>query len=146
MITLPVLRSSTVLGHMDPVREFDQLVNSVFGPTNGTAQVSWTPLADVTETDDAWLFEVEVPGLKRDDITVEATGNELVITGEYKEKERVGLLRRRTRRVGRFEFRTTLPAEVDVEQISADLADGVLTVRVPKREAAKPRRIAIEGR
>ena len=146
MITLPVLRSSTVLGHMDPLREFDQLVNSVFGPTNGTAQVSWTPLADVTETDDAWLFEVEVPGLKRDDITVEATGNELVITGEYKEKERVGLLRRRTRRVGRFEFRTTLPAEVDVEQISADLADGVLTVRVPKREAAKPRRIAIEGR
>lgn len=146
MITLPVLRSSTVLGQMDPLREFDQLVNSVFGPTNGTAQVSWTPLADVTETDDAWLFEVEVPGLKRDDITVEATGNELVITGEYKEKERVGLLRRRTRRVGRFEFRTTLPAEVDVEQISADLADGVLTVRVPKREAAKPRRIAIEGR
>jgi HSP20 family protein len=146
MITLPVLRSSTVLGHMDPLREFDQLVNSVFGPTNGTAQVSWTPLADVTETDEAWLFEVDVPGLKRDDITVEATGNELVITGEYKEKERVGLLRRRTRRVGRFEFRTTLPAEVDVEQISADLADGVLTVRVPKREAAKPRRIAIEGR
>ncbi len=146
MITLPVLRSSTVLGHMDPLREFDQLVNSVFGPTNGTTPASWTPLADVTESDDAWLFEIELPGLKRDDITIEATGNELSITGEYKEKERVGMLRRRTRRVGRFEFRATLPSDVDVEHISADLADGVLSVRVPKREAAKPRRIAIEGR
>jgi len=146
MITLPVLRSSTVLGQMDPLREFDQLVNSVFGPANGTAKAFWTPLADVTETDDAWLFEVEVPGVKRDDITVEAIGNELVITGEYKEKERVGLLRKRTRRVGQFEYRATLPAEVDVEHITADLADGMLTVRVPKREAAKPRRIAIEGR
>jgi HSP20 family protein len=79
--------------------------------------------------------------LKRDDITVEATGNELSITGEYKEKERVGLLRRRTRRVGQFEYRASLPSDVDIEHISADLADGVLSVRVPKREAAKPRRI-----
>jgi HSP20 family protein len=52
-------------------------------------------------------------------------------------------LRSRTRRFGRFEYRTTLPAEVDTDGISAELSDGVLTVRVPKTEEAKPRRIQI---
>jgi HSP20 family protein len=54
-------------------------------------------------------------------------------------------LRHRTRRVGRFAYRTTLPGDIDADRISADLADGVLTVRVPKIEAAKPRRITVNA-
>ena len=84
--------------------------------------------------------------MKRDDIDVEVTGNELVVTGEFKERERTGWLRSRTRRVGRFEYRTMLPQDVNSEQISAELSDGVLTVQVPKTEAAKPRRIPINSR
>jgi HSP20 family protein len=159
-MTLPVLRSSSPMGRWDPLREFEELsermnrlmataFGSAFGPggnaLTGTGLAGWTPLADVTETEDAWLVEVEVPGLKRDDITIEATGSELVISGEYTEKERAGWLRTKTRRVGRFEYRTSLPANVDVEHITADMADGVLAVRVPKNEQAKPRRIAITG-
>ena len=153
-MTLPVLRSSSALGRWDPLREFDelnqrmnQLVASVLGnvPGGNALGWAWTPLADVTETDDAYLVEVDLPGVKRDDINVETTGSELAITGEFKEKEKVGFLRSRTRRSGRFEFRTTLPAHVDVDKISADLGDGVLTVRVPKSEVAKPRRIAISA-
>lgn len=151
---VPVTRTASTLRPLsswDPFREFDELqerfdrlVASVFGTGNGDlAGMVWAPLADVTETEDAYLIEVELPGVKREDITVEFTGAELRITGEFTEREREGILRRRTRRTGRFEYRTTLPSEVNADAISAELADGVLTVRVPRAESAKPRRIPI---
>lgn len=65
--------------------------------------------------------------------------------GEIEEKERTGVLRHRTRRTGRFDCRVTLPQDTDEEHISAELADGVLTVTVPKAQKAKPRRIEITG-
>lgn len=154
---LPATRTASALRPLsawDPFREldelqerFDRLVSSMFGtPGNGDlAGMVWAPLADVTETEDAYLVEVELPGVKRDDITVEFTGAELRITGEFTEREREGRLRRKTRRTGRFEYRTTLPSEVNADAISAELADGVLTVRVPRAESAKPRRIPITG-
>jgi HSP20 family protein len=155
IMTLPVLRTPSAPGRWDPLREFDelhermnQLIASMIGSVPGfgyDAGAAWTPLADVTETEDAYLVEVDLPGVKRDDITVETTGNDLSISGEFKQTEKVGWLRTRTRRVGRFEYRTVLPAHVDADNITAGLAEGVLTVRVPKSEAAKPRRIAISA-
>lgn len=151
---LPAVRSSSPLSGWDPFREFEdlhdrfnQLVSTVFGaPVAAGAGFGWTPLADVTEFEDAYVVEADLPGVKREDITVETTGNALVISGEFTQKERSGLLRSQTRRTGRFEYRTVLPAEVNAEGITAELADGVLTVRVPKSEAAKPRRIEITSR
>jgi HSP20 family protein len=70
--------------------------------------------------------------------------NELQITGETVEKERVGILRRRTRRVGRFEYRVTLPGPIDPDSIDASLHDGILRVTVPKPEQARPRRVEIQ--
>lgn len=64
------------------------------------------------------------------------------VTGDVKQTERKGLLRRKQRRVGEFEFRITLPREVDDDRIEANLAEGVLTVRVPKRET-KARRVEV---
>lgn len=64
------------------------------------------------------------------------------VTGDVKQTERKGLLRRKQRRVGEFEFRITLPREVDDVRIEANLAEGVLTVRVPKRET-KARRVEV---
>ncbi|MEU9445059.1 Hsp20 family protein [Streptomyces sp. NPDC048304] len=55
------------------------------------------------------------------------------------------MLRHRTRRTGRFDHRVTLPQDTDEEHVSAELADGVLTVTVPKAQKAKPRRIEITG-
>ncbi|ALO92368.1 Heat shock protein [Streptomyces hygroscopicus subsp. limoneus] len=105
--------------------------------------IAWAPLADLRETDEAYVVECELPGLKREDIDVEVGEHDLCITGELKEREREGLLRRATRRTGRFEYRTLLPAEVNAEQVSAQLTDGILTVTVPKAQAAKPRHIEI---
>lgn len=108
--------------------------------------VAWTPLADVTESDDAFHVEIELPGVKSKDIDVEANGLDLVVTGEIKEKERKGVLRRSARRTGAFEYRLRLPGEVDTETINAQMSDGVLTITVPKAEVAKPRHVEISER
>jgi HSP20 family protein len=78
-------------------------------------------------------------------VHVDVQDNELAITGEIKERERTGILRRRTRKTGEFEFRVTLPGQVDAERIDANLRDGVLTVRIPKPEQARPRRIDVKS-
>jgi HSP20 family protein len=119
-----------------------QLVQSVFEPLEEAAR-SWRPRADLSETDDGYVLEVELPGVKREDISIEVTGNQLTISGDFKEKEKTGLLRSRTRRVGRFEYRSVLPQDVDADKVSASLAEGVLTVSVPKSATAKPRKVEI---
>jgi HSP20 family protein len=103
----------------------------------------WEPPVNIEETDDAWIVEAELPGAKQEDVNVEVRENELVVAGEIKEKERKGILRRRTRRVGQFEYRVTLPGDVDAERIDASLDHGVLTIRVPKPERTQPRRIQV---
>lgn len=135
----------------DPLAEFDDLFSrignlletTVGGGLTPTMAGAWAPAADISETDDAYLIEIDLPGVKRDDIDIEMGERELAISGEFKERERTGVLRRGTRRTGRFEYRTVLPGEVNAEGVSASLADGVLTVNVPKAEAAKPRHIEI---
>lgn len=109
------------------------------------AAPGWTPTADITETDDAYLVELDLPGVRRRDLTVEVTGAELRVDGELVEKEKAGWLRHRTRRVGRFAYRATLPRDIDTGHVSADLAGGVLTVRAPKTAAARRRRITVNA-
>lgn len=105
----------------------------------------WVPAVDIEELEDAYVVEAEVPGVKREDVNIEVTGNELTISGEIKAREREGIIRRRTRRVGEFEFRVVLPNEVNPEGIDATLNDGVLTVRIPKAERAQRRRIEVKS-
>ncbi|MEU4133025.1 Hsp20/alpha crystallin family protein [Streptomyces wuyuanensis] len=132
----------------NPLTEFDQLLSEMSGLIESTMggaapAVAWTPLADVTESDEAFHIEIELPGVKSKDIDVQANGPELVVTGEIKDKERKGLLRRSTRRTGAFEYRLRLPGEVDTEKINAQMSDGVLSITVPKAEVAKPRHVEI---
>ncbi len=104
---------------------------------------AFTPLADLEETDEAYIAEIELPGVKLEDLSVEVAGRRLTVTGEHKERERVGILRRRTRTVGRFHYEVLLPGEVDEEGVAAALHDGVLTVTVPKPVSERPRRIPV---
>jgi HSP20 family protein len=109
-------------------------------------QAGWSPLVDIEEQDDAYVLEAELPGVKREDVNIEVVGNELSITGEIKEKERTGALRRRTRRTGRFEYRLRLPDQVDAAKIEASLDQGVLTVKVPKSERAQRQKIEVKSK
>lgn len=134
----------------DPLAEFDdlfgrigRLLESTVGAGPVAERMAWAPSADVSETEDAYIIEAELPGIKREHVDVEVGERELVITGEIKEREREGMLRRGTRRTGRFEYRAVLPADVKAEEVKASLADGVLTVTVPKAEETRPRHIEI---
>ena len=104
----------------------------------------FTPPVDIEETDDAWIIEAELPGVSRKDVNVEVRDDEVAIVGEIMEPERKGILRRRTRSVGRYEFRVTLPGPVSADDLGANLSDGVLTVRVPKPELARAQRIEVQ--
>jgi HSP20 family protein len=104
---------------------------------------AFTPPVDIEETDDAYVIEADLPGVKREDIDIELAGNELLVTGEIKQRE--GKFRRRTRRVGRFELRVALPDGVDGGKVDAKLDHGVLTVRVPKAEKAQRRKIDVKS-
>ena len=104
---------------------------------------AFTPLADVAETDEAYVAEIELPGVALEDVSVEVAGGRLTVSGERKERERVGILRRRTRTVGRFHYEVFLPGEVDEDAVEAALKDGVLTVRAPKPASQRPRRIPV---
>jgi HSP20 family protein len=77
-------------------------------------------------------------------VGLELRGNELRITGEVTEKEE-GEGKPLRQRQGKFAYRTTLPADTNAEQVDAQLADGILTVRLPKAPQAQARRIEIKG-
>jgi HSP20 family protein len=155
MAQLPARRSARNITPVDPSGEFEdiydrmgQLMSMAFGDLAFTPALAaaWTPLADISETDDAYLVEVELPGVNKDQVNVDVNDRELVITGEIAEPQEEGRgRRRRARRTGRFEFRTTLPGDIDPQGVSASISDGILTVRVPKSEAAKPRHVEISG-
>jgi HSP20 family protein len=147
-MALPAVRSSAPLdrwGPRDPFGEFENLVASLLGRVAGDTTRTWAPPAEVSETEDAYLVEVDLPGVRRGDISIDLAGSELSISGELKERERQGLLRYRTRRVGQFAYRVSLPQDVDGDRVEANLVDGVLTVRAPKAEASRPRRIEVSG-
>lgn len=137
------------LGWGEPIAaEFDDLferMNRFLEAAASTAPAvgPFSPLADLHETDDAYVVEAELPGIKREDVDVEISERELCIAGEYKEREREGVMRRGTRRTGHFEYRALLPADVKTDEVTATLADGVLTVTVPKAQAAKPQHIEV---
>ena len=105
----------------------------------------WIPAVDIEEREDVYVVEAEVPGVNRKDVNIEVSGNELTISGEIKERKREGIIRRRARRVGQFEFRVVLPGEVNPEGVDAKLNDGVLTVRIPKAAGAQRRRIEVKS-
>jgi HSP20 family protein len=150
MASPPARRTGRQIFQIDPSREFEeiydrmsQLMGASFGEPSGPP-LPWTPTADVSETDEEFVVDIELPGARKDDLDIQVVDRELTVTGELKQTEK-GRLRRRTRRFGKFEFRLSLPGDVNADMVHADLKDGLLTVIVPKAQAAKPRRIEING-
>jgi HSP20 family protein len=154
MAMLPVRRGGQSLTVINPSREFEdiynrmgQLMNMALGDFTNleTADMPWTPLADFRESNDAYIVNVELPGIRRDQLDTQVQDRELVITGEMKDEGggNDGRRHRSSRRMGRFEYRTYLPSDIKADKVSAKLHDGLLTVTVPKSETAKPRQIVI---
>ena len=105
-----------------------------------------TPLADIEETDDAYLLDVELPGVRPHDVELQVERNKVVVTGERRRRQCVGRLRHRTRTTGRFVLAVTLPLPIDGAAVTASFDDGVLSVVVPKAERDRRRRIPLAPR
>ena len=153
-MALPVRRTATTPDAgaptgWDPLGEFDRLNHQLAGYLNRWRENTnlldglFTPPADIEETDDAYLVDIELPGVRKEDLDIEIAGRRLMVQGERKEKERVGILRRRERTVGRFRYEVTLPGNVVQDSIVANFDDGVLLIRAAKPETERARRIPI---
>ena len=141
----------------------------------GRAMQQWAPSVDVSETDKEWCVEADLPGVRKDDINVELRDNQLTISAEMREELEQGQpagqqgqqqgtqgqqraqgqspqeqgrqYHARERRYGRFVRAMTLPENVNPDQISCDVRDGVLTLHIPKAEDQRrqPRRIPVNA-
>ena len=133
-----------------PFRDFGsglgRLFDEVFAE-RGFPVTRWSPALDVVENDNAYVITLELPGAKREDVSLEIHDNVLSIRGEKKsEREEKNEKRHYVERTyGSFGRSFTLPANADAERVKATFKDGVLTVELPKTEAAKPRLIDIKA-
>jgi HSP20 family protein len=133
-------------GEIDPLDRVRSLLDQTLGGEIAsllTEVRTFTPPVDIEETDDAYVIEADLPGVRREDVDIELEGNELQVSGEIKQRE--GKFRRRTRRVGRFELHVVLPDGIDGDNVEAKLDHGVLSVRVPKAERAQRRKIDVQA-
>jgi HSP20 family protein len=125
---------------------FNDLFDETFDHTWAQPGSSkWHPAVDVLEAKDAYLIRAELPGMKREDINVEVKDGMLVLSGERKsEKPAEGVEYRHVERVAAKFWRSfSLPESAKQDGIEASYKDGVLEIRVPKAEEAKPRQIEI---
>ena len=140
---------------LDPFREFATLqdrVNRLFGDVylrdeNVTARGSWAPSVDIYETDSHdVVIKAELPDMTREAIEVTVENNTLTLRGERKLPGDVKeeQFRRVERHYGAFTRSFMLPNTVDASKVSAEYKHGVLTVKLPFREEAKPRTISVE--
>lgn len=108
-------------------------------------RMAFEPAFEIKETKDAYLFKGDVPGIKDSDIDVSLNGSRLTISGkrEAEKEEKGDAYYTYERSYGSFSRAFTLPDGIDGGAISADLKDGVLSVVVPKKPEAQPKKIAI---
>ncbi|MEZ6132183.1 MAG: Hsp20/alpha crystallin family protein [Planctomycetaceae bacterium] len=139
-------------GPMGTLRnEVDELFESFFGtPAMASASELMIPSIDVAETDDAIEVTTDLPGIRAEDVDIEIRNDTLTISGQTSESKETDegngrRYHRIERRVGRFSRSVRLPCGVQQDKIDAQLKDGVLTVKMPKAEEAKSRKITVKG-
>ena len=111
----------------------------------GAGLFDWRPVVDAYEKDDAIVIKAELPGVKKENITIDVRDNVLTLKGERQHDKRLEekSYLRRERFHGRFQRSFTLPEAVDPEKIAATYKDGVLEVKLPKLETCKAKKIDI---
>jgi len=135
-----------MLVRWDPFEEMNRL-HDHFLSGRGLTKQAFQVAVDIREEDDAFFVDAEVPGLAAEDVHIDVEKNVLTIRGERKvEKEEIeDTYRRVERQYGSFTRSFTLPETVDADSISADLNNGVLALRLPKKEAPTPRSISVNA-
>jgi HSP20 family protein len=132
----------------DPFHELQREVGRLFenlDPFQSTLRPHRFPPLNLYDAGDKYLLSVQLPGMLASDIDLSITGETLTIRGERKRADGVkdDSYRRQERPMGSWSRTITLPDRVEITQVGASFADGILTVRLPKAESAKPRHITV---
>jgi HSP20 family protein len=109
----------------------------------GRASSGWVPAADLHESPDAYLVTIEVPGLVRDDIRIECRGHDLTVSGERSGADCPQRYHQLERGHGAFSRRFSFGHAVACDAVTAELADGVLAITIPKTHHDAPRRVDV---
>jgi HSP20 family protein len=128
-------------------REMDWLTEGLTGRLFREPTAGVFPLMNVTEDNDNYYVRAELPGLRADELNISVTGDTISISGERKlpVEDKKARYHRREREAGKFSRIVSLPTQVDTDKVQARCADGILTVLLPKAEAAKPKQIAVKA-
>jgi HSP20 family protein len=126
----------------------DLMDEALFTPWDADTErptAMWSPRMDLVETDGAYQVQMDLPGLTKDDVSIDVENHRLVVHGHREEetREEESNVLRLERHSGRFYRSLTLPDAARPEQAEATFRDGVLTVRIPKAEAKTPTKIRI---
>jgi HSP20 family protein len=128
--------------------EMNRTLNRWFSREEGDEPTRrrWMPALDVTETEDAYQIDVEVPGLRPEDINVTVDQGMLTIQGERRSEEEKGdrSYHRVERHYGAFRRSISLPRDVDASKVEANYDNGVLRLRVPKTAGGQAKRIEVK--
>lgn len=128
---------------------FDSFFDDFFYPSRtGTGKEGlwdWNPAVDVYENDNAIVVKAELPGVEKDQISIDVEAGVLTLKGERKSdhETKEDNYYRRERTYGSFQRAFTLPEGVDPDAIKAEYKDGVLKIEVPKSETEKPKQITV---
>jgi HSP20 family protein len=133
----------------NPFDEFDNLFAGFpqIGPNASSARrvTDWLPPVDITETDDSYHIDLEVPAVAREDIKVSVNDGLLTVSGERKSEEREnGKAHRVERYYGKFQRTFRLPENVSEDSIKATSANGILKLEIAKTKPADPKLIEVE--
>lgn len=125
-------------------RALERAMNEDFFGLSTTSRGTYPPIS-IFKGPENFRLRVEIPGVRREDIDIEVTGDLVRISGERRPEHDTGEVstHRRERSFGRFDRTLKLPIAVEAEHVSANYTDGILTVDLPFADSAKPKRIAI---
>lgn len=128
--------------------DMDRLFDDFFSDRSSQLQsyADLTPIVDVEETEQEFLISAEIPGIKKDDIKITFENNYLTISGEKKAKKEVKEenYHHSERSYGKFSRTIAIPSGVMLDKIEAEYDQGVLNIKIPKSEEAKPKQIEVK--
>ena len=136
------------IARWNPFAELDEFLgrrpNDLGADNKG---LGWHPAVDIRETDQAYVFDLEVPAVTPKDINVSVRANVLSVSGErtFSSNEDDGQVHRRERRQGKFTRSFRLPNDADDEKVDASAKNGVITISVAKRKQAQARAIEVQA-
>lgn len=127
-------------------RELSRVFTDYYGENADLFNSAWVPQVDLSETENEYVLQADLPGLRREDVELVCVDNTVNLKGErrHEVKEEASGYHRTERRYGAFQRSFEIPGGFEPDKVTAAFEDGVLTVHLPKKEESKPKQIKVD--